>query len=133
LVYADDVNVLGDNTRIDTIKKNTRTLIDVIKGDGLEVNTEEAKYILLSRHLKAGQNQNTKIANRLFENVENLKYLRTEVATELVPISGHLYQHQEQDRNDNTVGPPFHIPVQPHFDVYEYDSQSLLSCAHLKT
>jgi hypothetical protein len=26
LVYADDVNILGDN--IDTVKKNTQTLID---------------------------------------------------------------------------------------------------------
>jgi hypothetical protein len=29
LVYADDVNLLGDN--IDTIKKNTQTLIDASK------------------------------------------------------------------------------------------------------
>jgi hypothetical protein len=39
LVYADDVNILDDN--IDTIKKNTQTLIDASKEIGLEVNTEK--------------------------------------------------------------------------------------------
>jgi hypothetical protein len=39
LVYADDVNLLGDNTI--TIKKNTETLIDSSKEVGLEVNTEK--------------------------------------------------------------------------------------------
>jgi hypothetical protein len=34
LAYADDVNLLGDN--IDTIKKNTATLIDASKKVGLE-------------------------------------------------------------------------------------------------
>jgi hypothetical protein len=38
LVYADDVNLLGDNT--DTIKKNTQTLIDACKEVGLEINAE---------------------------------------------------------------------------------------------
>jgi hypothetical protein len=38
LVYVDDVNLLGDN--IDTIKRNTRTLIDASKEIGLEVNRE---------------------------------------------------------------------------------------------
>jgi hypothetical protein len=33
LVYADDVNLLGDN--IDTIKKNMETLIDASKEVGL--------------------------------------------------------------------------------------------------
>jgi hypothetical protein len=38
LAYADDVNLLGDN--IDTIKKNTETLIDASKEIGLEINVE---------------------------------------------------------------------------------------------
>jgi hypothetical protein len=46
LVYADKVNLLGDN--INTIKKNTQTLIDSNKEVGLEVNTEKTKYMLLS-------------------------------------------------------------------------------------
>jgi hypothetical protein len=44
-VHADDVNLLGDN--IDTIKKNTQTLIDAGKEVGLEVNTKKTKYMLL--------------------------------------------------------------------------------------
>jgi hypothetical protein len=44
LVYADDVNILGDY--IDTTKNNTQTLIDASKEIGLEVNTEKTKYML---------------------------------------------------------------------------------------
>jgi hypothetical protein len=51
LVYAVDVNLLGDN--IDTIKKNAQILIDASKEVGLEVNTEKTMYMLLSRHQKA--------------------------------------------------------------------------------
>jgi hypothetical protein len=53
----------------DTIKKNTETLIDASKEDGLEVNAEQIKYMLLSRHQNAGKNHDIKIANRSFENV----------------------------------------------------------------
>jgi hypothetical protein len=46
LAYADDVNLLGDN--IDTINKDTQTLIDASKEIGLEVNIEKTKYMLVS-------------------------------------------------------------------------------------
>jgi hypothetical protein len=65
LAYANDVNLLGGN--IDTIKKNTETLIDASKEVGLEINVEKTKCILLSHHLNAGQNRDVKAANRSFE------------------------------------------------------------------
>jgi hypothetical protein len=77
LAYADDVNLLGDI--IDTIKKNTETLIDASKEVGLEINVEKTKYMFLSRHQNAGQNRDIKIANRSFENVSQFKYLGTTV------------------------------------------------------
>jgi hypothetical protein len=43
LVYADDVNLLGDN--IYTIEKNTVALIGASKEVGLEVNAEKTKYV----------------------------------------------------------------------------------------
>jgi hypothetical protein len=53
LVYADDVNLLGDNK--DIIKKNTGTLTDTSKEAGLEVNTEKTKYTLLAHHQNTEQ------------------------------------------------------------------------------
>jgi hypothetical protein len=61
LAYADDVNLLGDN--IDTINKNTETLIDASKEVGLEVNAEKTMYVLVSRDQNAGQNLDIKIEN----------------------------------------------------------------------
>jgi retron-type reverse transcriptase len=75
LAYADDVNLLGDN--IDTINKNTETLIDASKEVGLEVNVEKTKYMLASRDENAGQNRKIKIGIRSFENVSQFKYLGT--------------------------------------------------------
>jgi hypothetical protein len=43
LVYAAEVNLLGDNT--ETIKKNIENLIDASKEVGLEINTEKTKYM----------------------------------------------------------------------------------------
>jgi hypothetical protein len=75
LAYADDVNLLGDN--IDTIKKNTETLINVGKETGLEMDIEKTKYILLSWNQNIGQNCGIKITDRSFENGSQFKYLGT--------------------------------------------------------
>jgi hypothetical protein len=77
LAYADDVNLLGDN--IDSVEKNTKTLIDASKVVGVEINVEDTKYVLLSRYQIADQNLDIKIGNRSFENVSHFKYLGTTV------------------------------------------------------
>jgi hypothetical protein len=61
------------------VKENTKTLIDVSKEVGLEINVDKTKYMLVSRHQNVGQNQDIKIANRSFENVSQFKYLGTTV------------------------------------------------------
>jgi hypothetical protein len=66
LVYADDVNLLCDD--IETIKKNTLTLIDAGKEVGLEVDAGKTKYILLSHH-----QDDINIGNRCFENVGSVQ------------------------------------------------------------
>jgi hypothetical protein len=80
LVYADDVNLLGNN--IDIIKKNTKTLIDGSKKVRLEENADKSKYILLSRQQNAGQNQDIKIRNRWFENVAQFRYFGTTITNQ---------------------------------------------------
>jgi hypothetical protein len=80
LAYADDVNLLGDN--IDTIKKNSKTLIYASKKVGLEINIDKTKYMLLSRHQNVGQNRDIKITNSSFENVSQFRYLGTTVTNQ---------------------------------------------------
>jgi hypothetical protein len=61
LVYADDVDLLGDS--INTIQENTETLLEAGRYVGLDINAEKTKYMIMSRHLNSGQNQNIRIAN----------------------------------------------------------------------
>jgi hypothetical protein len=74
------VNLLGDN--IDAIKKTMETLIDASKKIGLEVNTEETKYMLLSRHQNRGENHDIKRADRSFENGAHFTYLGTTITNQ---------------------------------------------------
>jgi hypothetical protein len=57
-------------------------LIDAGKEVGLEVNTEKTKYMLLSRQQNGGQNQDIKIGNRCFGNVEQFRYLGTTITNQ---------------------------------------------------
>jgi sorting nexin-29 len=75
LVYADDVNLLGDS--VNTIKENSETLLEAGRDIGLEINAEKTKYMIMSLHPNSGQYQNIRIADESFEKVEKFKYLGT--------------------------------------------------------
>ncbi|KAJ4452206.1 hypothetical protein ANN_03724 [Periplaneta americana] len=77
LVYADDVNMLGENPQ--TIRKNTGILLEASKDIGLEVNPEKTKNMIMSRDQNIVRNGNIKIGNLSFEEVEKFKYLRATV------------------------------------------------------
>ena len=70
LVYADDVNILGGS--IHTIKKNTGTLV-VASKNGLNVNADKTKYMVMSRDQNAGRRNNIKSDNSSYERVEGFK------------------------------------------------------------
>jgi hypothetical protein len=77
LVYADDVNLVGDS--VNTIKQNTNILLQASRDIGLEINAERTEYMIMSRHQNSAQNQNIRIANESFEKVEKFKYLGTTI------------------------------------------------------
>ncbi|KAJ4442142.1 hypothetical protein ANN_12008 [Periplaneta americana] len=73
LVYADDVNMLGENTQ--TVRENTEILLEASKAIGLEVNPEKTKYMIMSRDGNIVRNGNINIGDLSFEEVEKFKYL----------------------------------------------------------
>ncbi|KAJ4428144.1 hypothetical protein ANN_24158 [Periplaneta americana] len=73
LVYADDVNMLGENPQM--IRENAEILVEASKAIGLEVNPEKTKYMIMSRDQNIVRNGTIKIGDYSFEEVEKFKYL----------------------------------------------------------
>jgi hypothetical protein len=46
LVYADDVNLLGDS--VNAIRKKAETLLEASRDIGLEINAQKTKYMIMS-------------------------------------------------------------------------------------
>ena len=64
LVYADDVNILGGS--VYTVKENREAFVLAIKETGLEVNTNNTKYMVMSRKQNDGRSHNIKTDNSFF-------------------------------------------------------------------
>jgi hypothetical protein len=75
LVYADDVNILGGG--VHTIEKNTEALVVASKENGLEVNADKTKYMVISRDQNAARSHDIEIDSSFFERMEEFKYVRT--------------------------------------------------------
>jgi uncharacterized protein YifE (UPF0438 family) len=73
LVYADDVGTLGGS--ISTIKKDSKAFVIACKENGLEVNADKTKYMVMSRDQNTRRSHNIKTDNSFSKSVEEFKYL----------------------------------------------------------
>ncbi|KAJ4450687.1 hypothetical protein ANN_02116 [Periplaneta americana] len=80
LVYADDVNMLGENSQ--TIRENAEILLEASKAIGLEVNPGKTKYMIMSRDQNIVRNGNMKIGDLSFEEVKNSNILEQQFWSE---------------------------------------------------
>ena len=67
LVYAVDANILGNSVL--ATKENTKALVMVSKENGLDVNTDKTRYMVMSQDRNAGTNHSIKTDNSSFERV----------------------------------------------------------------
>ena len=60
---------------LQTVRENTEIFVKASKVIGLEVNSENTKYMITFRHQNIVQNQNIVFENVSFEKVEEFKYV----------------------------------------------------------
>ena len=65
-----------------TIKKNTEALVIASKENGLEVNADKSRYMVMSRDQNAGRSHDMKTDNSSFERVERFVYLGTNLTNQ---------------------------------------------------
>jgi hypothetical protein len=75
LVCADDIIILGVSIR--NIEKNMEALLVASEKNGLEVNADKTKCMVLSRYQNAGRSHNIKIDSSSLGKVEEFRYLGT--------------------------------------------------------
>ena len=71
LIYADDVNILGES--VYTLKENTEALVAASKEIGLRIKVDKTKYKVMSRDRNAERSHNIKNYNSSFERLEMFK------------------------------------------------------------
>jgi len=64
------------------VKKHAESLEVATKENGLEINAEKSKYMVIPGDQTAGENQNIKTDNNSFARVEEFKYLETTLANQ---------------------------------------------------
>jgi hypothetical protein len=84
LVYAGDVNTLGESVR--NIKENVEALLVAKKGTGLEVNDDKTKYMVMPRDKNAAKHQSTKIDNKSSKQC----IIRRKATTNKIPFRNKL-------------------------------------------
>ena len=80
LFYADVVNILGRS--IGAMKKNTEALLVGSKENGLEVNADDTKYMVMFLDQNGRGIHNIKTDNNSFERVEKFKYFGTNLTNQ---------------------------------------------------
>jgi len=79
-VYAVDVNILGGS--VHTVKEKAEALIMANKENGLEVNADKTKFMVMSGDHNAGRIHSMETDNSSFERVEEFKHLETTVTNQ---------------------------------------------------
>ncbi|KAJ4431256.1 hypothetical protein ANN_19853, partial [Periplaneta americana] len=94
LVYADDVNMSGENPQM--IRKNMEIVLKASKKIYLEIIPGKTKYMIMSRDQNIVRIGNIKIGNLSFQKVEKFKYLGAAVT--------NINDTREEIKRSNNVG-----------------------------